>query len=308
MPLAHYAGASRIFLGLASGSTHVVIGRFEPQAVIDAIKRHGATHMMVVPVMASDLVAADGGASALRKLRAVVNGSAPISSRLVWQLVDSGCALFNGYGSTETAGMVCVMSPEDYAEIVPARDSEAAEAIGSPVPGIELQLLRPDGKEAADEGEIAVRGSKVSPGYFDDERLTKATRTADGFVRTGDVGRWHNGQYLRLIGRVDDMIISGGLNIHPAEVESALAGCPMLLDAAVFGVRSDRWGEEVHVAAVSTFSAQPTLTDVRSYLRGRLDRYKMPQGLHLVDQLPTNAMGKTDRQQLAARFCTMESQ
>jgi malonyl-CoA/methylmalonyl-CoA synthetase len=168
-----------------------------------------------------------------------------------------------------------------------------AGTVGFPLPGVEVRLASdpPDGP-----GEIEVRGPNVFAGYWNMDAATREAFTADGWLRSGDVGRWDDAGYLRIVGRSKELIISGGYNVYPREVEDVLTLHPAIAEVAVVGIPSEEWGETV-VAFVVVADAVPA-DDLIAFAAERLASYKRPRQIRFVDRLPRNALGKIIRDQL----------
>jgi long-chain acyl-CoA synthetase len=206
------------------------------------------------------------------------------------------------YGMTETAGSVTCLAPEDHDPGGPR--ARLLRSIGKPLPWHEVEVFDPGNGGVAPEGvvgEIRVRSPQNTPGYWRRPEDTAAAITPDGWLRTGDAAYRDPDGYLFLHDRIKDMIISGGENIYPAEVENALAGHPAIAEVAVIGVPSPRWGETVKAIVVPVPGAQVTPEEIIEHARGRLARYKCPTSVDFVDALPRNAAGKVLKNVLRER-------
>jgi malonyl-CoA/methylmalonyl-CoA synthetase len=279
LPLFHVHGLCvALHTSLLVGSGVVLLPRFDVDGVLGAADRHDATLFFGVPTMYHRLAAAGAG-SALGRLRLAVSGSAPLAPELHAALRDQGVDVLERYGMTET--LLTISNPYE--------GGRRAGTVGFPLPGVELCL--------DDGGEILVRGPQVCGGYFGrpDE---SAAALADGWFRTGDIAEVDDG-YVRILGRARELVISGGYNVYPAEVEQVLARHPGVAEVAVSGTPSDEWGEVVTAwvvpAAAGAFDADALL----SFAAAQLAPYKRPRLVRVVDALPRNAMGKLQRSQLA---------
>jgi malonyl-CoA/methylmalonyl-CoA synthetase len=256
----------------------VLLPRFDADGVLDAIARHEATLFFGVPTMWHRL-AEHPRAGVLRRLRLCVSGSAPLAAELHERLeARAGVRVLERYGMTET-GMLA-SNPLD--------GERRPGAVGFPLPGVELRL--------AASGEIEVRGPNVFAGYLERPEANAAAFTPDGWFRTGDLGALDADGYLRIVGRAKELIISGGYNVHPREVEEVLRTHPDVEDAAVVGTPSPEWGELVTAYLVSR--RELTLDEVRAHCASLLAPYKHPRRVHRVGELPKNALGKLQRQRL----------
>jgi malonyl-CoA/methylmalonyl-CoA synthetase len=283
LPLSHQHGLSGVHLSLLCGSRAVIFSRFDPAALTGAIVEHRATVLFAVPAMYERLHGWDGIRDAdLSSLRLAVSGSAPLPAALAERVADRlGQLPLERYGSTE-AGL----------DVSNAYDGPRRPGrVGWALPGIELRL---DGED----GEILVRGPQVFDGYWNRPDATAEALTEDGWFRTGDLGRLDDEDgSLEITGRSKELIISGGLNVYPREVEAALEDHPAVAQVAVAGVPSERWGEEVvaFVVAAGDLDGDALI----AHCRERLSSYKCPKRVVALDELPVNRMGKVRRDALA---------
>lgn len=276
LPLFHMHGLGVGVHGtLLSGASVVLHERFDPARVI-AEAAAGATMFFGVPTMYTRLVDAHG-AEALSSLRLCVSGSAPLSADLHARIeATCGQRVIERYGMTETVMLVSN----------PYEGDRRAGAVGIPFPGVELRL---DPRSS----EIEVRGPNVFAGYFERPDATADSFTEDGWFRTGDVGEVDDDGYVSIVGRAKELIISGGYNVYPREIEDLLRAQPGVVDAAVVGTPSEEWGE-----VVTAFVEAPEDVDVDAAVAAMADElvaYKRPRLVHRVDALPRNAMGKVVR-------------
>jgi malonyl-CoA/methylmalonyl-CoA synthetase len=278
LPLSHIHGLGIGLHGaLLSGGSALLFDRFDPDSVLGAAE-HGATMFFGVPTMYERLASADGVAR-LGALRLCVSGSAPLDAELHRRIeARSGQVVLERYGMTETLLLVSN----------PLHGERRAGTVGFPLPGVDLRL---------DEqtGEILVRGPSVFAGYRGHPEL-HATAFVDGWFRTGDIGDVDDG-YLRIVGRAKELIITGGYNVYPREVEDVLRAYPGVRDAAVVGTASSEWGETVS-AYVEAHAALDT-DALLSYAAGQLAPYKRPRFVYVVDELPRNLLGKVQKERLA---------
>jgi malonyl-CoA/methylmalonyl-CoA synthetase len=288
LPLFHQHGLGGIHATLLAGSRAVIHSRFDPARLCDAIERTPATVLFAVPSIYGRLAEWEGAASAeLSSLRLLVSGSAPLSPPLAERLAElAGQLPLERYGTTESG--LDVSNPYS--------GTRRPGMVGLALPGIESAIADQDGKlvDPGNDGEIVVRGPQVFAGYRGLPGATAEAFYAGGWFRTGDVGRVDpdNG-YLRITGRLRELIISGGMNVYPREVEFALESHPTVARAAVVGVPSMRWGEEVVAAVVPAARSEPPRdADLIQFARSRLAPYKCPKRVLVVTELPVNAMGK----------------
>ncbi|MDQ1492015.1 MAG: malonyl-CoA/methylmalonyl-CoA synthetase [Actinomycetota bacterium] len=299
LPLFHIHGLGVGLHGtLLAGASAVLLPRFDPGAVLDAAAVHDATLFFGVPTMYARLADSPRLAE-LGRLRLCVSGSAPLPPAVFDRLAaGSGQRVLERYGMTETG--MNVSNPYD--------GERRPGTVGFPLPGVELRLARARGTGgvapttaagAATVGEIELRGPNVFGGYWGRPEETAAAFTADGWFRTGDIGQHDPDGYLRLVGRARELIITGGLNVYPREVEDVLREHPAVADVAVAGVPDAEWGEVVTAWIVPTRSgAPPPDAELLGFAAERLARFKCPRRVVVVDALPRNALGKVLRHEL----------
>jgi malonyl-CoA/methylmalonyl-CoA synthetase len=278
LPLFHMHGLGVGLHGsLLAGASIVLQPRFDADAVLDAARAERATLFFGVPTMYERL-ARSPRVSELSRLRLCVSGSAPLPADLHTVLAtEGGVRVLERYGLTET--VMNASNPHD--------GERRAGTVGFALPGVELRL--------GDGDEILVRGPNVFPGYWEQPEATRAA-FVDGWFATGDVGAFDDDGYLRIVGRTKELIISGGFNVYPREVEDVLRGFPGVVDVAVVGTPSDEWGEVVTAVVVGDGIVD---TDaLLEYAAGELAPYKRPRTVRFVDELPRNALGKVLRSEL----------
>jgi malonyl-CoA/methylmalonyl-CoA synthetase len=281
LPIFHAHGLVVGAYGMMSaGGSAVLLPGFAPDAVADAVRDHRASLFFGVPTMYHRLVAS-GRAGELASLRLSVSGSAPLPTELHQAATAAiGSVVLERYGMTET-----LMNTSN-----PYAGERRAGTVGFPLPGVEVVL--------DDGGEVLLRGPNVFDGYFERQAANAAAfrDRGDGggpWFATGDLGSDEDG-YLVIRGRSTELIISGGFNVYPTEVEDVLSGCPGVAEVAVTGTPSDEWGEVVTAWVVPDGSA-PSIDDLRAHCAGLLASYKQPRLIRIVDALPRNALGKVVR-------------
>lgn len=281
LPLFHIHGLGLGLFGtLLAGASALLQSRFDPAAVLAAAERSGATLFFGVPTMYARL-AAHERAGALAGLRLCACGSAPLSPELYARVARCcGQRLLDRYGMSET-----VMLASN-----PCDGQRRPGTVGLPLPGVEVRLAAGGG------GEIEVRGPNVFAGYWQRPEATAEAFTADGWFRTGDLGEYDEAGYLRIVGRAKELVISGGFNVYPQEVEDVLRRHPGVADVAVVGTPDPEWGEVVTAYLVAE---GPLDRDALLASAARdLAPYKRPRIVHLVAALPRNALGKVQRHEL----------
>ena len=264
------------------GATVALERGFDAARALDLIEQRGVTTMMGVPANYLFMSQQPGFATAdLSSLRLAVVGGAPMPEALLDVWAARGLDIVQGYGLTEAAPNVLCLRPED------AR--RKAGWAGKPYPYVECDL--------SSEGELLVRGPNVFPGYWRNADATEAA-FRDGWLLTGDVAERDDEGNYRIRGRLKEMVVSGGENIYPAEIEAVLHEHPAVADAAVVGVSDEQWGE-VCVAFV-VLAGTVAEDELREYCRAHLARFKVPKAFHIVDELPRNSMGKVVKGELVA--------
>jgi long-chain acyl-CoA synthetase len=299
MPLFHIAGSGWGLVGTFHGAPMVLIRDVDPPMILDAIERHRVTHALFVPAVLQILTAMPGvGERNLSSLELIVYGASPITEAALVKSIDTfGCRFMQAYGLTETTGAIAILQPDDHDP--GGRRAHLLRSCGRPVPPNRIRVVNPESGDDVAEGEVGeiwVQGRQNMKGYWRNAEATAATIDGEGWLRTGDAGYFREG-YLYIHDRVKDMIISGGENIYPAEVENALARHPGIADAAVIGVPSERWGETPKAIVVRK---DPSLTEqaVIEFCRSQLAHYKCPTSVDWLDALPRNPSGKVLKTEL----------
>lgn len=288
LPLFHQHGLSGIHASLIAGSDVIVLDEFDPHLLVDRARR--ATIMFAVPSIHKRLLdLSNDELAGLRELRLITSGSAPLAPALERDFAERvGVELLQRYGLTESG--LDISNPYD--------GKRTPGSVGFALPGVESALCDDRGKmvEAGADGEICLRGPQVFAGYLDDEAATTKAFWPGGWFRTGDLGRWESDR-LMISGRLKELIITGGMNVVPREVEQVIELHPGVVDVAVAGLPSDRWGEAVTAWIVTDRDVDPAT--LIAHCRTELATYKCPKQVIIVDALPRNAMGKLVRGELA---------
>ncbi|MEV2275315.1 long-chain fatty acid--CoA ligase [Nocardiopsis sp. NPDC049922] len=287
-PMFHTAALNMTCLPtLLKGGRVVVEPGFDPARVIELFATRRISWMFGVPAMFNALAAHPGWADAdLSSLRVLMVGGAPVPGSTIAAYQERGLTFLQGYGMTETAPGVLVLGAADSVR--------KAGSAGRPSVFTDVRIVRPDLTDASpgEPGEIVVQGPNVMRGYWGRPDDTARAHTADGWFRTGDVATADAEGFVYIVDRAKDMIISGGENIYPAEVENVLHEHPDVLECAVIGVPDERWGEVGRAVVVPRPGSNPTEKDVLAHFEGRLARYKVPRSVVFTDELPRNATGK----------------
>lgn len=298
MPQYHVAGANVSLAGLAHGCRVIVERAFDARRVLHLIQSERVAQIFLAPTLIRMLLDTDETGNAdFSSLRTVGYGASPITEALLAEAQRRmGCQFTQYYGMTETSGAGTYLAPSSHRPGL-------LRSCGKAWPGMEARIGRPDGSEAAvgEVGEIQLRGAMVTPGYWNRPEAT-GELLSDGWLHTGDAGYADEQGYLYVHDRIKDMIVSGGENVYPAEVENAIAGCPGVGDVAVIGIPSERWGEEVKAVVVPAPGATVAPDDVIAWARARIAGFKAPKSVDVVAELPRNASGKVLRRELRALY------
>ena len=282
------------------GATVVLEPAFDPARALQLIAEKRVTTMMGVPATYLFMAQDPGFASAdLWTLRRAVVGGAPMPEALLETWHERGVEIVQGYGLTEAAPNVLCLPPEDA-----ARKRGFA---GKPYPHVDVALRDPESgrsSTAPPRASCSSAGPNVFAGYWRNPEATDAA-FADGWLLTGDVAARDDEGYYRIVGRTKDMVISGGENVYPAEIENVLHEHPAVQEAAVVGVPDERWGEAC-LAFVVLRAGEATEEELLEHCRGRLARYKVPKGVRFVESLPRNALDKVVKSELRGARCAMK--
>lgn len=287
MPFFHVGGLAALIRCARFGAAAVVAGRFEAEHALESWTDDGVTIASVVPTMWQSLLAAKGDRPWPASLRLAMLGGAAAPP----DLVDASPLALPSYGLTEAGSTVTICRP--------GADAAERRTAGAPLPGVRVAILGPDGQSmpAGVEGEIAVGGPTLMDGYLGDPDAT-ARALQGGWLRTGDAGVLDAAGRLTVLGRRTDLIVSGGENVYPAEVEAAISGHPGVKAAAVVGVPSRRWGASPFAFVVAAPGVDEAA--IAGWLETRLARFKHPKGYAFLAALPLLANGKVDRRSLMA--------
>lgn len=298
-PLFHIGGLSWGLAGLHSGARTLIAGSASPTDLLVTMRADRVTHTFLVPTMLERMCALAGGAR-FPGLDAIVYGAAPIDPWTQRAAADVfGCRLLHVYGMTETTGAITQL---DSTEVDPV--DPRAGSVGRPYPWVEVSVRDPRGLPVPPgrPGEVWTRSGQNTPGYFGDAAATRSLLAPDGWLRTGDGGHLDEGGYLFLTHRIKDLIISGGENVLPAEVEAVLRGHADIADVAVIGLPHRQWGEVVTAIVVARAGRALTGDDVVAWAAGRLAGYKRPRIARVVPALPRTATGKVHKNALVGMF------
>jgi long-chain acyl-CoA synthetase len=297
MPLFHISGSGWGVIGLYSGCKSVLLRDVDMQEILQVIPEHGVTHTIFVPAVLQFLLAQPNiDEIDFSSLQSVTYGASPITEEvLVKSMKTFKAKFFQVYGLTETTGGVTMLHPDEHDPGGPR--SDFLRSCGKVIEGSELKIVNRENGEDMPEGEVGeiwIRGPQVMKGYWRNDEATTESIDDDGWFKSGDAGYLRE-DFLFIHDRVKDMIISGGENIYPAEIENVLMSHPAIADAAVIGVPDERWGETVKaiVTRVSSDEGNELSEDeVFSYCRKNLANYKCPTSIDWMETIPRNPSGK----------------
>ncbi|MBI3965927.1 MAG: long-chain-fatty-acid--CoA ligase [Chloroflexi bacterium] len=311
VPLYHVAGITTIMTSLFGGRQLVILPQFDPREWLHAVSNHKITHAFLVPTMLKRVLDDEEFMfHEISSLQILSYGAAPMPLPVLRRAIDvfpNTVGFINAFGQTESTSTVTMLTPEDHRlEGTPEEVEKKLRrltSIGKPLPGVELKIFDEVGNEvpAGQIGEIAIFSNRAMKGYVGQEEATRQT-LSEGWLRTRDLGWVDEDGYVFLAGRKGDMIIRGGENIAPEEVESVLYSHPAVEEAAVVGVPDEEWGERVMAFIALKPGHTATEADLIEYCRQRLASFKKPEIIRFIPELPRNALGKVLRKDLRARI------
>ncbi|MEW5420888.1 long-chain-fatty-acid--CoA ligase [Amorphus sp. 3PC139-8] len=294
LPLFHMGGLAWALAGMARGARAVVVRDFDPAQVVDMIEREGVTIAFFVPAMLSAICAVPGIGDRRLALRRVFYSGAPISpTALLSAMAALHCDFVQIYGLTEATGAFAQLQPHEHDPEGPL--AHLLLSAGRAYPWVEVRVVSMTDERdmpVGEIGEIWTRSEQNLVGYWNDPERTSQVLTADGWLKTGDLGRVDENGHIFLVDRAKDLVISGGENVYPVEVENVLAAHPQLAEVAVIGVPHDRWGETVMAIVVPRAGETVDGEDVIAFVRQRLAKFKCPTVVDVVTALPRTATGK----------------
>lgn len=298
MPIFHIGGTGFGVQIIAAGASALIATEFDADFVMDAIANKGLSKIFVVPTALRMLVDHPKAREVdYSRIRTLLYGASPIPIELLREAMQLfECGFVQMYGMTETTGTICVLTPEDHDPNGNARMHSA----GKPLDGVEITIRGHDGTDlpTGQTGEICIRAPNVMAGYWKRDEATRQVLSADGWFRSGDAGYFDDDGYLYLVDRVKDMIVTGGENVYPAEVERVLALHPDVAEVAVIGTPCSKWGEQVTAVIVPTRPDHADAATIVAAARESLAGYKLPKRVYFTDELPRNATGKVLRRNL----------
>ncbi|MBJ8346648.1 long-chain fatty acid--CoA ligase [Antrihabitans sp. YC2-6] len=293
LPLFHVFGMTcGLNTAVAVGATLTLIPRFDPRTALEVIERDGVTVFEGVPTMYSALLGVGAGGAATTSLRVCVSGGASLPVQVLNDFEKTfGAIILEGYGLSETSPVASFNHPGI---------ARKAGSIGTPIEGVEMRVVDMAGNEVpqGEPGEIQIRGHNVMKGYWNLPDATVSAIDADGWFASGDVGKVDEDGYFYIVDRKKDLIIRGGFNVYPREIEEVLYEHPAVAEAAVIGLPHDSLGEDIGAAIVGKQGATVDIDELRDFVKARVAAYKYPRHIWLVDGLPKGPTGKILRREI----------
>ena len=303
MPLFHIAGSGWALFGMGSGATTIMTREFDPVAALKLIEDEKVTHAIFVPAILQFFLMVPSDDIDLTSMELIVYGASPITQDvLVKSMEQFGCEYMQVYGLTETTGVVTQLDPADHDPGGPREN--LLRSAGKPVGGVEVRIVDSEtGDELPDGevGEVWIRTAQNMLGYWNMPEETAKSMPGDGWFLSGDAAYMQDG-YLYIHDRVKDMIISGGENVYPAEVENALMGHEGIADVAVIGVPDDKWGEVGKALVIPVPDSGVTEDGILAFAKERLAGFKCPKSVDFVEAIPRNPSGKILKRELRDPF------
>jgi len=304
MPLFHIAGCEWALAGMELGAASVLVRDFDPAQILDLMQAENITNALFVPAMLGFMARVPGAETRqFPALRSIVYGASPITNEVLLAAMRTfKCDFVQVYGMTETTGAITELTAADHDPEGPK--SYLLRSAGKPFPWVELRIVDAEERDCAkgEVGELWTRSAQNMLGYWNRAEETGATITRDGWLKTGDAGYVDDDGFVFLTDRVKDMIVSGGENIYPAEIENVLAAHSAIAEVAVIGVPDEKWGETVKAVVALKSTADANAGDILAYGKQHLAGYKCPTSVDFVPALPRNPSGKVLKKDLRAPY------
>ncbi|NDJ34157.1 MAG: long-chain fatty acid--CoA ligase [Chloroflexi bacterium] len=301
LPLFHVGGPNIFFMPLIHlGGKTILCEKFDVDQTFDLITQAGVTHFVGVPTMFLMMQEHERWAETdFSHMKLIISGGAPCPRAIMEKFWAKGVDFKMGYGLTEAAGNNFWLPVKDI--------QRKPESVGFPLIHVDMKVVRPDGTtcEPNEAGELLIRGPHVTPGYWNRPEATAET-LVDGWLHTGDLASHDDEGYFKIIGRIKDMLISGGENVYPAEIESVMHSHPAVGEAALIAVPHEKWGEVGRAIVVVKPGATLSEEALIAYLGERLARYKIPKSVVFIDEMPKTVIGKLDKKVLVQQYGTTE--
>jgi acyl-CoA synthetase (AMP-forming)/AMP-acid ligase II len=311
VPLYHIAGIQAMLAAVYGGRTLVLMSQFDTKEWLETAQKERANRAMLVPTMLKWIVDdPDFDSYDLSSLKVITYGAASMPYEVIKKAIElfPSARFINAFGQTETASTITFLGPDDH--IIEGTEEEKEKklkrltsSIGKPLPDVEIKIVDEKGKSLPlyEVGEIVAKGPRIMSGYWKDEEKTAKVMTSDGWLRTGDNGYIDDEGYIYLAGRGDDLIIRGGENISPKEIEDVLYSHPKVEDAAVIGVPDPEWGQECRAIVVLKPGESATEEEIMEHCKS-LAGFKRPKSVVFIDELPLNQVGKVLKVKLREQY------
>ncbi|MDY6881208.1 MAG: long-chain-fatty-acid--CoA ligase [Desulfatiglans sp.] len=312
VPLYHVAGIQAVMAAIYGGRTMVMMRQFEVSEWLKTVQTEQATRAMLVPTMLKMVIdSPDFKKYDLGSLKVITYGAASMPFEVIKKAIKElpGVNFINAFGQTETASTITMLGPEDH--IIEGTEEEQdkklkrlTSSIGKPLPDVEVIIVDEDGNllPPLGVGEILAKGPRIMTGYWKDEKKTSQVLTKEGWLRTGDKGWMDEDGYIFLSGRADDMIIRGGENISPEEVENVLYSHPKVEEAAVIGIPDTEWGQVPRAIIVLKEGDAASAEEIMEYCRSELAGFKRPRSVVFIDSLPRSSVGKVLKKEIRKKY------
>lgn len=312
VPLYHVAGIQAMMAAVYGGRTLVVMKQFETEAWLETVEREKVTRAMLVPTMLKWIIDHPEFSSYdLSSLNVISYGAAPMPFEVIRKAIEKfpGVSFINAFGQTETASTITALGPDDHKidgdeENRRIKLNRLKSSIGKALPDVTIKIVDKQGNTLPfnKSGEIWAKGPRVMSGYWGDEEKTKKVLTEDGWLRTGDEGWMDKDGYIFLTGRADDLIIRGGENISPGEIENVIESHPKVDEAAVIGISDSEWGQKIKAVVVLKNGIACSEEEIINHCHGKIAGFKRPESVDFVEELPRNAIGKILKKELREKY------
>lgn len=317
VPLYHVAGIQALLPSIYGGRTLIMMRQFELKEWMETVQKEHATRAMLIPTMLKWIIdSPDFHTYDLSSLNVITYGAAPMPFEIIKKAIEMmpQVQFINGYGQTESASTLTILGPEDH-RITGTEEEKAKKwkrlqsSIGRPLPDVSIRIVNDEGNVVPPHtvGEINAKGPRIMKGYWGDEQKTAQALTKDGWLRTGDLGYLDEDGYLYLAGRADDLIIRGGENISPEEVEEVLNSHPKIEESVVIGIPDPEFGEQPVSYVVLKEGETASTEEIIEFCRERLAPFKRPRNVMFIDSLPRNPLGKILRKKLREEYAQSEA-
>jgi len=300
MPVYHVAGTNFGIWGLLQGCKNIIIPEVDPGLILNLVEKERIELTMWVPAVILFLIQHPNSSKTdFSSLKLVLYGASPIAEDTLLSAIDlMNCDFYQVYGLTETTGAITLLSPEDH-----SIERGKLRSCGKPIPGVEIKIVDEDKNEVpvGEVGEIITKSDLNMKGYWNNDKATSEAFNNSWFY-SGDLGYLDKDGFLFIHDRLKDMIVSGGENIYPAEVENALMSNSLILDAAVVGIPDEKWGESTKAFVVLKNESDISEEEIINYTKTKIASYKCPKSINFISELPRNPSGKVLRRELRAPF------